>query len=548
MPHVALRTWLLASLAALALALPARADEPALAGTVASAADGAMEGVLVTARADGSTMAVTVVSDRQGHYSFPADRLAPGHYALTIRAVGYELPGAPTVDVAAGKTASADLTLGATKNLASQLTAAEWMMSVPGTEDQKRTLIDCTGCHTVERVLRSTHDADEFAQVMWRMAGYAFVSQPIKPQRRVNQSGAGMPDRYRTPAAYLATINLSKDETWSYPLKTLPRPTGRGTRVVITQYDLPRPTIEPHDVIVGQDGMVWYSNFGEQFLGRIDPKTGAHKEWALPVLKPEQPVGTLDLREDANGNLWIAMMHQAALAKFDPKTEQFRIYPVPAEYNDDVAQIAMLTPPKKGAHALWALNQGNMDVYRVDTDTGAMTRFQPLKQLAGPGPKVIYGFAADADDNVWFTEFLSHFIGHMDGKTGAVTYYQTPSLHTWPRRIELDAQGRVWIAEFHGNALAMFDPAIQKMTEYPMPTPWDSPYDAVADRNGEVWTGGMSTDRVTRLDPKTGQAVTYLMPRDTNIRRVFVDNSTNPVTFWVGSNHGASILRVEPMD
>jgi hypothetical protein len=32
------------------------------------------------------------------------------------------------------------------------------------------------------------------------------------------------------------------------------------------------------------------------------------------------------------------------------------------------------------------------------------------------------------------------------------------------------------------------------------------------------------------------------------MRHMFVDNTTNPVTFWVGSNHGASIVRVEPQD
>jgi hypothetical protein len=29
---------------------------------------------------------------------------------------------------------------------------------------------------------------------------------------------------------------------------------------------------------------------------------------------------------------------------------------------------------------------------------------------------------------------------------------------------------------------------------------------------------------------------------------VFVDNSTSPVTFWIGSNHGASIIKLEPLD
>jgi len=54
--------------------------------------------------------------------------------------------------------------------------------------------------------------------------------------------------------------------------------------------------------------------------------------------------------------------------------------------------------------------------------------------------------------------------------------------------------------------------------------------------------------RAVRLDPKSGQSVEYLMPKDTNIRRVFVDNSTSPVTFWTGSNHGAAIVKVEPLD
>jgi hypothetical protein len=58
----------------------------------------------------------------------------------------------------------------------------------------------------------------------------------------------------------------------------------------------------------------------------------------------------------------------------------------------------------------------------------------------------------------------------------------------------------------------------------------------------------MSTDRIVRLNPKNGEATEYLLPRETNIRRVFVDDSTTPVTFWVGSNHGASIIKLEPLD
>jgi len=41
-----------------------------------------MEGVLVSAKQAGSSVTITVVSDAQGRYSFPAARLQPGTYSL----------------------------------------------------------------------------------------------------------------------------------------------------------------------------------------------------------------------------------------------------------------------------------------------------------------------------------------------------------------------------------------------------------------------------------------------------------------------------------
>ena len=112
----------------------------------------------------------------------------------------------------------------------------------------------------------------------------------------------------------------------------------------------------------------------------------------------------------------------------------------------------------------------------------------------------------------------------------------------------MDPQDRLWIGEYQGNRIAMLDTNTGKFTEWPVPTPWSAPYDVDWDNNGELWTGSMTTDRIVRLDPKTGQSVEYLMPTETNVRRVFVDRSTSPGTFWVGSNHGAAIVEVEPLE
>ncbi len=62
---------------------------------------------------------------------------------------------------------------------------------------------------------------------------------------------------------------------------------------------------------------------------------------------------------------------------------------------------------------------------------------------------------------------------------------------------------------------------------------------------------GAATCRATGCSgsiPQSGKSVEYLLPRPTNIRRIFVDNTTNPVTFWAGNNHGAEIIKLEPLE
>src|SRR5712691_9080257 len=122
-------TGLLAWLLIAAGTEAAQSPETALSGKIASDREGAMEGVVVSAKKAGSTITVSVVSDAKGDYSFPAARLQEGRYTLTIRAAGYVLEGAPTVELAAGKPAVADLKLKPTPHLAEQLTNAEWMAS-----------------------------------------------------------------------------------------------------------------------------------------------------------------------------------------------------------------------------------------------------------------------------------------------------------------------------------------------------------------------------------------------------------------------------------
>jgi streptogramin lyase len=112
----------------------------------------------------------------------------------------------------------------------------------------------------------------------------------------------------------------------------------------------------------------------------------------------------------------------------------------------------------------------------------------------------------------------------------------------------MDAQERIWFGEYRGNRIGMFDTKSERFQEWEIPTPWSNPYDVMIDKNEHAWTGSMINDRIQRLNTKTGEFTEYLLPKTTNIRRVFVDNNTNPPTFWVGSNHTASIYKLETLD
>jgi virginiamycin B lyase len=526
-----------------------RAQSPApaaVAGKVTSEAEGAMEGVVVSAKKAGSTVTVSVISDAQGRYSFPADRLGAGQYSLKIRAVGYDLIAPAKADVAAEQTTTVDLKLRKTKNLSGQLSNAEWMMSLPGTEEQKSFLLNCVGCHTLEPIVRSTHDADEWQQVIVRMSGYAPVSQPIKPQRMLDPARSRTPEEFRKQAEYLASINLSESQQWEYPLKTLPRPTGRATRAIITEYALPRPTTEPHDVLVDAQGTVWYSDFGELFISKFDPKTLKLTEYPIKEFKPGAPVGNLSLEFDKRGTLWFDTMFQGSLGNLDPKTGEIKYYPLAAEYNDYRVQLNFIGLRHDVDGKVWTKSVGTQDVYRLDVASGKWERFQPIKAL-GNERHSIYQVISDSQNNLWMAEFQKGHIGKIDAKTGKVTWYPLPTANARARRMNIDDQDRIVVAEYRGNKIAMFDTRTEKVTEWPLPAhTW--PYRAAIDKNGDIWTGGMHADRAVRLNPKTGETVEYLLPRETNMRTVFLDNSTTPPTFWTGSNHGAALVKVEPLD
>ena len=537
-------------------------DSVALSGVISTQQEGLMEGVVVSARRDGTNFTVSVVSDAKGKYSFPRTHLEPGKYALTIRAVGYDLNGPGSVTIAEGKTSNADLKLEKTKDLASQLSSLEWAMSVPGTPEQKDKVIyqtvSCAYCHAWERVVKSNHTADEFVDLITRMQKYYTDGSAVSRDNR-GRGQIGPPDQVaaaeqnpkwgREPfgvpkkelAEYLTTANLSGGKTtWPYELKTLPRPKGKATRVIITQYDMPRPDTVAHDLDLDSAGTVWYTDESRMIFGKMNPKTGVFTEYALPPVPPGDLPGARDIQVDRDDNIWFPRRIANAavvLTKYNPKTEEV------STIEGAGTQFMALGPEGK----IWA------GWTRIDPKTMKVEATYGWEKSPNipPGPHRQYVdlTVVNSKGNPYAPDIGGSYIIGIDAMTGQAKFWQVPTPRSSPRRGRMDAQDRFWFAEYTGDKVGMFDTRTEKFQEWPMLRKYTTPYAVSApDRNGYVYATSNMSERLMRLDPKTGEIVEYQIPTEFDSKKITYDPTTSRLTLWMVNTRTARMMKVEPLE
>ena len=531
-------------------------SQAALTGNVSSAEEGAMEGVVVSAKRKGATIMVSVSSDARGQFSFPADRLEPGVYDITMRAAGYVM--APvTATIAASGPAQLDLKLTKATHdeLALQLSNAEWILSSPGTPANKLSLLRCFDCHGLQRPMFSRKTAEEMAITVQRMTAHTANASPDFPffQHDASEKLSRPPSKGEAEVgAYIASINLGSRETWPYPLKTLPRPKGKATQAIVTTYDLPG-LAAPHDTLRDKDGNVWFSDFQEQFISRLDPKTGKVTQYPVPVSKPGFPTGGLMITQDKDGNIWEGMMGQAQIAKLDPKTGKVSILLAP-DWDKGDTRFTMIDALHSNVDGkLWTKTNGGPDpqhgnkLYQVDLATGKFTEFPPP---AGKRDIAAYGLVSDLDNNVYGLDnnAAQKQIWRTDARTGETKYIDLPD--GGGRRGHIDSQNRLWFSQFYGNRYGMYDPKTGKVTLWEVPTSYAGAYDVQFDDRTYAWGADMSTDLVQRLNFDTGEWTSYLLPISINTRHVDVQKTTEPgglSSMWAEGQQNGKIVHIEPL-
>lgn len=508
-------------------------------GIVKSADGDLLEGMMVQLIAKTTAIRTTVFTDADGRYEFP--KLNAGAYILHIAQPreffpyardGVAIDGANALpDIVLTRIAKSDV-LPPDPEIAAQMTGSEWLMSLSGSGADKRLLtVNCNWCHSYQQIFRNHYDERSWSKILYRM-----IHGAGSPLININPRGRFSPADEARLVHWLASVRGPGSPDPAFI--ALPRPQGRATRVVITEYELPRLELATHDVSGDADGNIWYSTHRSSYVGRLDPKTGKVTEFHVPPVQPGALPGTHWIHVDKNGIVWGSENWAHNIWRLDPRTGDFKRIPWQVK--------EPLNSPMGGNYALdpdgFIWKTRNSKVSKIDAQTGAEVLGIITKKFPGT-----YGSAISADGRYFGGgAWPRDGVVIADTKSGEVWEPDT-SVNSGPARGEFDLHDNYW-AGGRGGELIEFNMAEKRIHEFPLPTPYASMYTAQADKNGEVWGGEMHSGRYFRFDPKTEHFTEYVLPEPYGIdRESWIDNSTDPVTVWY-VDHEGWITRIQPRD
>ena len=372
-----------------------------------------------------------------------------------------------------------------------QYTAKEW----PEGASKQRFADTCGGCHDINRV-RVGYTPDGWLTVVRMMQN---MSAPVPAEEwgpMTEYLMKNFPERQRPNAVII----------------------DGPAKVDIKMWDVPTQGSRPHDPLAARDGSIWWSGQLVNKLGRVDPKTGAIKEYTLKSAF----TGPHGLVEDKNGKIWFTGNNAGLIGKLDPNTGVVTEYPLPDPKAKDPHS---LTFDQSGM--LWfTVQQANM-MGRLDPTSGT------IKLLTSPTEKSRpYGIQINAQGVPVLVEFGSNKIATIDPQTLAIKEYPLPDAAARPRRLAIGPDGMVWYADFARGFIGRLDLATGAVKEWQSPSgPKSEPYGMVFTK-GAIWynESGAKPNTIVRFDPATEKFQSWAIPGGGDIvRNMDVTPDGNPV-------------------
>jgi len=361
----------------------------------------------------------------------------------------------------------------------------------------------------------------------------------MTPDRRGRASIPSLEEE-ETVIQWLARVRGPESE--DPPIHVLPRARGAATRVVLTEYELPRTLLAPHDVHGDSHGRIWYSPHRSPYLGALDPATGKVQEFRPQDIPGVLP-GTHRIWVDERDLVWASENWAHNLMRLDPKTGEFKRFFFPEAGTLNSPGFSNFAMDPKGYVYETLDIDGQASVVRIDRDTGKIVKHWPFKRI-----RSTYDNIVSMDGRYWAGGIQGgNLVGLLDMNTDQLWEIETPTLVSSPARGAFDREGNAWFGG-RGGMLIKLDPRTRQITEFYPPFPYEAFYEVMPDKNGTIWAWALHGGRLLRFNPKTERWIDYLLAEPySHNRRTWIDNSTDPVTVWY-VDHNGYMVRVQPLE
>ncbi len=263
-------------------------------------------------------------------------------------------------------------------------------------------------------------------------------------------------------------------------------------KVTIREWDVPTKDAYPHDPAVGTHGSLWFTEQMANKLGRLDPKTGEFKEYPLVEGRNSGPRG---LVADREGNIWYTANFAGYIGKLDPRTGKVTEYKMPDQKSDDPHSAVF-----DAQGILWFTAQGRNTVGRLNPKTGQVILKEVNTENALP-----YGIQVNSKGVPIFCELGANKMGSINPVTMEITEYTLPA-SARPRRLAIAADDTVYFTDFKSGHLGVLHTATGTVKMYASPGGADSNPDGITiTPDGMVWysESGVNPNTIVRFDPKT---------------------------------------------
>ncbi|MDJ0944071.1 MAG: hypothetical protein QNJ30_11430 [Kiloniellales bacterium] len=334
----------------------------------------------------------------------------------------------------------------------------------------------CTGCHPVNRILRSSgYDRAGWEELIGTMMD---LSDIVEDREAIT--------------GYLATRFPPND-------RRMPKLISGKTKIAFTEWVVPTLGQRARDPAEAGDGTIWWAGQWGNLIGRIDPATGAMTEYPLPAGAIPHSV-TIDIA----GAVWYTGNKNGTLGRLDPASGEITVYDMP-----DPAARDPHTAVFDANGILWFTLQHSNMIGRLDPASGDVR----LVTAPRPGSRP-YGIKIDAEGRPWVACNGANCLLGIDPATMALTEIELPIPETTVRRLDIAEDGMIWYVNSSQGRLGRYDPASGDIKDWPSPSgPKSHPY-AIAVVDGAIWynESGRRPDALVRFDPETESFQSWAIP------------------------------------